>query len=43
MDDLFWPIRHIDHHTTNDNHEDQGAGGLALILGVSRSIARTGR
>ncbi len=27
---------HIPHHTTNDNVEEQGAGGLTMILNVSR-------
>ncbi|GIW07500.1 MAG: hypothetical protein KatS3mg060_2305 [Dehalococcoidia bacterium] len=26
---------HINHHTTNDGAEDQGAGGLTMILDVS--------
>lgn len=25
---------HINHHTTNDNREEEGAGGLTLILEV---------
>jgi len=42
--DVVWTARepgkwllhcHINHHTTNDNHEDQGAGGLTLIIDVS--------
>jgi FtsP/CotA-like multicopper oxidase with cupredoxin domain len=42
--DVIWTARepgkwllhcHINHHTTNDNHEDEGAGGLTLILDVS--------
>jgi len=42
--DVVWTARepgkwllhcHINHHTTNDNHEDQGAGGLTLIIEVS--------
>jgi FtsP/CotA-like multicopper oxidase with cupredoxin domain len=41
--DVIWEARepgkwllhcHINHHTTNDNREDQGAGGLTLILQV---------
>ena len=41
--DVIWQARepgrwllhcHINHHTTNDNTEDQGAGGLTLILEV---------
>jgi hypothetical protein len=26
---------HINHHTTNDNHENEGAGGLTLIIEAS--------
>jgi hypothetical protein len=26
---------HINHHTTNDNAEEKGAGGLTLIIEVS--------
>jgi FtsP/CotA-like multicopper oxidase with cupredoxin domain len=42
--DVIWEARepgkwllhcHINHHTTNDNREDQGAGGLTLIIDVS--------
>ena len=42
--DVIWEARepgkwllhcHINHHTTNDNREEQGAGGLTLILDVS--------
>jgi FtsP/CotA-like multicopper oxidase with cupredoxin domain len=42
--DVIWEARepgrwllhcHINHHTTNDNREEQGAGGLTLILEVS--------
>jgi FtsP/CotA-like multicopper oxidase with cupredoxin domain len=42
--DVIWNARepgkwllhcHINHHTTNDNHEDDGAGGLTLIIDVS--------
>src|SRR5712692_2893112 len=42
--DVIWMARepgkwllhcHINHHTTNDNHEDEGAGGLTLIINVS--------
>jgi FtsP/CotA-like multicopper oxidase with cupredoxin domain len=41
--DVIWEARepgkwllhcHINHHTTNDNREDQGAGGLTLIIDV---------
>ncbi len=41
--DVIWEARepgkwllhcHINHHTTNDNREEQGAGGLTLILQV---------
>jgi FtsP/CotA-like multicopper oxidase with cupredoxin domain/uncharacterized membrane protein len=42
--DVIWTARepgrwllhcHINHHTTNDNVEEQGAGGLTLILNVT--------
>ena len=42
--DVIWEARepgkwllhcHINHHTTNDNREEQGAGGLTLIIDVS--------
>jgi FtsP/CotA-like multicopper oxidase with cupredoxin domain len=42
--DVIWEARepgkwllhcHINHHTTNDNREEQGAGGLTLIIEVS--------
>jgi FtsP/CotA-like multicopper oxidase with cupredoxin domain len=42
--DVIWTARepgrwllhcHVNHHTTNDNHEDQGAGGLTVIIEVS--------
>jgi len=42
--DVIWTARepgkwllhcHINHHTTNDNQEDEGAGGLTLIIDVS--------
>jgi len=42
--DAIWTARepgkwllhcHINHHTTNDNVEDQGGGGLTLILNVT--------
>ena len=42
--DVIWEARepgkwllhcHINHHTTNDNREDRGAGGLTLIIEVS--------
>ena len=42
--DVIWPARepgkwllhcHINHHTTNDNVEEQGGGGLTLILDVA--------
>jgi len=42
--DVIWQARepgrwllhcHINHHTTNDNKEDRGAGGLTLIIEVS--------
>ena len=42
--DVIWAARepgkwllhcHVNHHTTNDNHEDQGAGGLTLIIEVN--------
>ena len=42
--DVVWPARepgkwllhcHINHHTTNDNVEDEGGGGLMLILDVA--------
>ena len=42
--DVIWTARepgkwllhcHINHHTTNDNIEEQGAGGLTLILNVT--------
>jgi FtsP/CotA-like multicopper oxidase with cupredoxin domain len=42
--DVLWEARqpgkwllhcHINHHTTNDNREDQGGGGLMLILDVT--------
>lgn len=26
---------HINHHTTNDNVEEQGGGGLTMIIDVS--------
>jgi FtsP/CotA-like multicopper oxidase with cupredoxin domain/uncharacterized membrane protein len=43
--DVIWEARepgrwllhcHINHHTTNDNSEEKGAGGLTLILDVRR-------
>ena len=43
--DVVWPARepgkwllhcHINHHTTNDNVEDHGGGGLMLVLDVSQ-------
>jgi FtsP/CotA-like multicopper oxidase with cupredoxin domain len=42
--DVIWEARepgkwllhcHINHHTTNDNREEEGAGGLRLILNVA--------
>ena len=42
--DVIWEARepgkwllhcHINHHTTNDNREEQGAGGLTVIVEVS--------
>jgi FtsP/CotA-like multicopper oxidase with cupredoxin domain len=42
--DVIWEARvpgkwllhwHITHHTINDNHEEQGGGGLMLILNVT--------
>jgi FtsP/CotA-like multicopper oxidase with cupredoxin domain len=42
--DVVWTAResgkwllhcHINHHTTNDNVEEQGAGGLTMIIEVS--------
>jgi FtsP/CotA-like multicopper oxidase with cupredoxin domain len=42
--DVIWTARrpgkwvlhcHIPHHTTNNNVEEQGAGGLATIIEVS--------
>jgi FtsP/CotA-like multicopper oxidase with cupredoxin domain len=42
--DVLWEARapgkwllhcHINHHVTNDNREEQGGGGLMLILDVS--------
>ena len=42
--DVIWTARqvgkwllhcHINHHTTNDNTEEDGAGGLTMILEVS--------
>jgi FtsP/CotA-like multicopper oxidase with cupredoxin domain len=31
-----WLIRcHILHHTTNDNVEEQGAGGLTMVINVT--------
>ena len=42
--DVIWEARepgrwllhcHINHHTTNDNREEQGAGGLTLIIEVT--------
>jgi len=42
--DVIWTARepgkwllhcHINHHTTNDNREEEGAGGLTLIIEVS--------
>lgn len=42
--DVIWPARepgkwlihcHIPHHTTNDNVEEQGAGGLTMVINVT--------
>ncbi|GAC1639437.1 MAG: hypothetical protein NVS4B8_06280 [Herpetosiphon sp.] len=42
--DVIWPARlpgkwilhcHINHHTTNDNTEQQGAGGLTMVINVT--------
>ncbi len=42
--DVIWPARlpgkwlihcHINHHTTNDNVEEQGGGGLTMIINVT--------
>ncbi len=42
--DVIWPARlpgkwllhcHINHHTTNDNVEEQGGGGLTMVINVT--------